>query len=76
MMRLAAQLVIAGFGLALAIWGGELVMRTWDHTVPALGISRGLAYSPAPASGLLMMLFALEQMATIVHGREVEPAWN
>lgn len=75
-MRLAAQLVIACFGLALAIWGTELVLRTWEHSVPALGISRGLAYSPAPASGVLMLLFALEQMAAIVQGREVEGAWN
>lgn len=75
-MRLGAQLVIAGFGLALAIWGTELVIRTWDHSVPALGISRGLAYSPAPLSGLLILLFALEQLAAIVHGREVTPEWN
>jgi len=75
-MRLSAQLVVAGFGLALAVYGTELVVRTWHHTVPALGISRGLAYSPAPASGLLILLFALEQMAAIIHDREVESAWN
>ena len=75
-VRVVALLVIAAFGLGLAVWGGELVVRTWQHTVPALGISRGLAYSPAPVSGVLMMFFALEQVAATLAGRTVDPSWN
>jgi TRAP-type C4-dicarboxylate transport system permease small subunit len=75
-VRVLAELVIAVFGLALAVWGGELVIRTWDHTVPALGISRGLAYSPAPISGALIFFFALEQAFAAATNRKVAPQWS
>ncbi len=75
-VRVFSDLVIAAFGLALAIWGGDLVLRTWDHTVPALGISRGLAYSPAPISGALIFFFALEQAWASAAGRKVDPQWS
>ena len=44
------------------VWGGELVLRTWSHVVPSLGIPRGLTYLALPLSGALMALFALEQV--------------
>ncbi len=61
-MRAIAGIVVAGCGLAMLILGGELVLRTWDHTIPSLGLSRGLAYLGLPISGGLIFIFALEQM--------------
>ena len=49
-------------GAAMFIWGGELVLRTWSHVVPSLGIPRGLTYLGLPISGALMALFAFEQV--------------
>jgi TRAP-type C4-dicarboxylate transport system permease small subunit len=44
------------------VLGGELVARTWGHTIPSLGISRGFAYLGLPISGGLILVFALEKI--------------
>lgn len=62
LIRLVAGLVVAACGLAMLVLGGELVMRTWGHTIPSLGLPRGLAYLGLPISGGLIVLFALERM--------------
>jgi len=62
-MQLVAGLVVAGCGLAMLVLGGELVARTWSHTIPSLGLPRGVAYLGLPISGGLILLFAIERMA-------------
>lgn len=58
--RLASHVVVGLSGIALLIWGGELVARTWSHVIPTLGLPRGVAYLPLPLSGALMAFFAVE----------------
>jgi len=64
LMQIVSALVVAGCGLAMLVLGGELVARTWSHTIPSLGISRGFAYLGLPISGGLILVFALEKMLT------------
>lgn len=59
-LRLAAHAIVGLSGIALVIWGGELVARTWSHVIPTLGLPRGVAYLPLPLSGALMAFFAVE----------------
>ncbi len=59
-LRLVSHVVVALSGIALVIWGGELVARTWSHVIPTLGLPRGVAYLPLPLSGALMAFFAVE----------------
>ena len=61
-MQITGALVVAGCGLAMLVLGGELVARTWSHTIPSLGISRGFAYLGLPISGGLVLVFALEKI--------------
>lgn len=68
--------VVAGFGILLGIYGGELVSQTWQHKIPSLGLPRGAAYLPLAISGWLMAFFALEQALAAITGRKVEPIWN
>ena len=79
-MRIASDLVVAGCGVAMAIWGGELVIRTWPHTIPSLGLPRGLAYAGLPISGVLIVVFALERLFEEADGETVEdeedPRWS
>ncbi len=63
-VRLLANILVALAGLAMAIWGTELVLRTWSHAIPSLGIPRGAAYAPLPVSGALIILFALQRAAS------------
>lgn len=79
-LRIASDLIVAACGLAMAIWGGELVIRTWEHTIPSLGLPRGLAYAGLPIAGALIVLFALERLFEETEGATVEdeedPRWN
>ena len=61
-IRVFSNLIVAICGLAMFVWGSELVARTWTHLVPSLGIPRGSAYAGLPISGLLIALFALERI--------------
>ncbi|MBA4227149.1 MAG: TRAP transporter small permease [Hyphomonas sp.] len=61
-MQVTSNTIVGLCGAAMFIWGGELVLRTWSHVVPSLGIPRGLTYLALPISGALMVLFALEQV--------------
>ena len=65
-MQFTSNFVVAGCGAAMLIWGGELVMLTWGHVIPSLGIARGLAYLGLPLSGALMVLFAGERMLEVL----------
>lgn len=79
-MRIASDLVVAACGLAMAIWGGELVIRTWEHTIPSLGLPRGLAYAGLPIAGVLIVVFALERLFEEAEGETVtdeeDPRWS
>lgn len=61
-MQVVSNSLIGLCGVAMFVWGGELVLRTWSHVVPSLGIPRGLTYLALPISGALMALFAFEQV--------------
>ncbi len=67
-MQVLAELVVGGIGVAMLLWGGELVNRTWGHVIPSLGLSRGFAYLGLPLAGGLIALFALERILKILAG--------
>lgn len=79
-MRIASDLIVAGCGLAMLIWGGELTVRTWSHTIPSLGLPRGAAYLGLPIAGALIVLFSLERLLEEAKGQTVEdeedPRWS
>lgn len=70
MLSLIAHMIVGVSGIALFIWGGELVARTWSHVIPTLGLPRGVAYLPLPLSGVLMALFAVELIIEDGRGEE------
>ena len=75
-LNIFANALVAGFGLALAYWGGMLVIETWYHDIPTLPIPRGLAYIPAPISGAFMAFFAFEHIILEILDRKVSKQWN
>lgn len=62
-LRVFANLVVGVCGAAMAIWGLELVVRTWSHVIPSIGIPRGLAYACLPLAGTLIVVFCIERIA-------------
>lgn len=79
-MRIASNLVVAGCGVAMLVWGGDLVARTWSHVIPSLGLPRGLAYLGLPIAGALILLFAIERALEEALGFKVkdeeDPRWS
>lgn len=79
-MQVFSNTVVGACGIAMLVWGGELVLLTWSHVVPSLGISRGLAYLGLPIAGALMALFALERTLEVLAAKplkdEEDPRWN
>lgn len=67
-MHVLADLVVGGIGAAMLFWGGDLVIRTWGHVIPSLGLSRGFAYLGLPLAGGLIVLFALERILKTLVG--------
>ena len=61
-LRRISNCVVGLCGLAMLWWGGELVVRTWSHTIPSLGLPRGVAYLGIPIAGALIALFSLERL--------------
>jgi TRAP-type C4-dicarboxylate transport system permease small subunit len=56
------NILVALMGLCIAIYGTQLLWAVREHVIPSLGLSRALAYAPLPVSGLLMAVFAIENM--------------
>ncbi len=75
-LAILASLVVFLCGAALAAFGTELVIATWSHDLPAIPISRGAAYLPAPLSGALIAFFAAEQAIATARGTLTEAAWR
>lgn len=79
-MRIASNIIVGVCGIAMLVWGGQLVVKTWSHVIPSLGIPRGLAYLGLPIAGALMALFSLERIFEEISGEQVEdeedPRWS
>jgi len=73
---LLANTIVGLFGVAMVIWGTELVRETWTHVIPTLGIPRGYAYVPIPISGLLIAGYSLEHAVAVRSGSEVRKLWS
>ena len=58
-LRIAIHALIALMGIALLVFGAQLVWLVRDHVIPSLGISRAFAYIPIPVTGALIALFSI-----------------
>lgn len=70
------HIVVVAFGIAMAYFGVELAIATWQHVIPTLGISRGYAYIPIAISGVLITGFSIEQLIAELRSTEVNKLWN
>ncbi|MDM4767828.1 TRAP transporter small permease [Pelomonas sp. SE-A7] len=69
------HLLVGLFGALMAWSGWEWTLLKWDEAKPMLGVPEGLDYLPLLISGLLVLLFSIEQLIASVQGLELEPAW-
>jgi len=76
LVAMVCHAAVGAFGLAMAYGGGQLVVDTWQHAIPTLGLPRGLGYIPLACAGALIAFFALEHIIAQWRGTKVEPLWN
>ena len=75
-VRLLTHFLVLMFGVAMAVFGAQLAAATWEHVIPTLGLSRGLAYVPISVSGVLIVGFSAEQLLADLRSKELRPLWN
>jgi TRAP-type C4-dicarboxylate transport system permease small subunit len=73
-LRMISDIVIFAFGVAMVWYGWNLVVLTWNTTLPALGISGGWDYVPVVGGGVLIGLFALERIMLRLQGAPIDEA--
>lgn len=74
-LRLFCHGVVLAFGAAM-LWGAAgLVMETWTHTIPTLGVPRAVAYIPIALAGALIGVYAIELSINEIRGGETERSW-
>jgi len=63
------HLIVLAFGAGMVWFGMDMVISTWTHVIPTLGIPTGLSYLPFPLSGGLFVLFSLEHILSTLFNR-------
>jgi len=67
-LEVVSDIVVALFGLAMAIYGYQMAARTWQSTIPGLGYPGGMHFLALIAGGTLIVLFTLERLANRAAG--------
>ncbi len=57
-----SDIVVLVFACGMVGYGVQLAEKTWQNTVPLLGISGGIEYLALIFGGVLMVLFSLERL--------------
>lgn len=71
-LRGLSDLAVLTFSIGMAVYGWELMAKTWESTLPVIGLPGGFGYMPLFAGGVLMTLFVLEHLLNRLSGRKVE----
>jgi TRAP-type C4-dicarboxylate transport system permease small subunit len=69
-MLAVTELLVIGFGLAMAWYGYDLAAETWSAAMPGLPIPQGMDYVPLCVGGGLIALFACEKLVLLLQGDE------
>lgn len=79
-LRLAPQIaihaIVSAFAAAMVYNGWLLGTSVMAYRIPNLGLSEGARYVPLAVSGVLIILFSIEQVIALLRGEDVVPAWN
>ena len=72
-MLLVTEVLVIGFGVAMAWYGTDLAVGTWSAAMPGLPISQGVDYVPLVFGGVLIAIFALEKLVRLLLAGEEAP---
>ena len=75
-LDLFSNVLVGAFGGALGWYGLEIARRTWNQTIPTLGIPTGTSYLAFPIAGAAIVLFSIEHILRSLSGQEVKRGWS
>ncbi len=75
-LSLICHVVVLVFGVFMAVGGFQLVLATWPHVIPTLGLPRGSAYLPIMVAGGLIAFFSFEHILTERKNEKIQPLWS
>lgn len=75
-LELVIHLLVALFGSIMVWHGGLLALSVANYQIPILHISEGFNHLPLVLSGALIVLFSIEHVLAMLHGKEVIPSWH
>jgi TRAP-type C4-dicarboxylate transport system permease small subunit len=74
-MKAITHLLIFVFAIYMTIYGWQLTASTWSAKMAGIAIPQGMDYLPLVGGGVLIALFALENLANLIaHGRDTAVA--
>jgi TRAP-type transport system small permease protein len=72
--------LLAAFGMAMAVYSTELTLGTWNRAIPLLGVPQGVQYLPLVICGGLIVVFMAERLwFLLAHpnpGAALETEWK
>jgi TRAP-type C4-dicarboxylate transport system permease small subunit len=69
-MEIVTNLLVMGFGCAMAFYGWDLAMGTWSAKMAGIDLPQGVDYLPLVGGGALIALFSLEKLIEDLAGVE------
>jgi TRAP-type C4-dicarboxylate transport system permease small subunit len=72
-LRLTSDIAVLAFGLGMAFYGAQLMMKTWHSTLPIIRLPGGFTYMPLCIGGVLISLFVAEHILNRLSGRRIDP---
>lgn len=71
-LRVVSDLAVLAFSVGMTVYGWQLMAKTWESSVPVVGLPGGFTYMPLFAGGILMTLFMLEHLLNRLSGKHVD----
>jgi len=71
-LKALSDLAVLGFSIGMAVYGWQLMAKTWGSSMPVIGWPGGLTYLPLFVGGVLMTLFILEHLLNRLAGRKLD----
>lgn len=69
-MEILADLIVLGFGAAMAFYGFRLGAAAWGSRMPAIGLPDGISMVPIVLGGVMVAIFSLERLLRRFAGLE------
>ncbi len=70
LLLIVTEVLVTGFGAAMAWYGFDLARETWSANMAGLAIPQGMDYLPLVGGGALIALFSLEKLMLLFAGAD------